>query len=148
MRKAASTISLATAFSSISAFVSFSPSRKDAKERKDSPGPVDSTGRLTDDFGVEAKRLWEAPDRNLREAVCTLPGFCISLFRPYRHPGVSAPVDPARTHRLFFPRRARSVSDHAASSGATDFGIPGMGRRLRPQPQNPHLEGGERQEQG
>jgi len=51
MRKAASTISLAMAFSSRSAFIGFSPSRKAAKERKDGTR-VDSTGRLTDDFGV------------------------------------------------------------------------------------------------
>jgi hypothetical protein len=69
MRKAASTISLAMAFSSISAFFSFSPSRKDAKERKDGTEAVDSTGRLTDDFVVEAKSLLEATDGNLREAL-------------------------------------------------------------------------------
>src|SRR5271165_5791452 len=144
MRKAASTISLAMAFSSISAFFSFSPSRKDAKERKDGTEPVDSTGRLTDDFGIESRKSVEATDGNFGDAFCALPGFCISLFRPHRHPGVSAPVDPARTHRLFFPRRAWAVSDHPTSSGTTYLGIPGMGRRLRPQPQNPHPEGGER----
>jgi hypothetical protein len=62
-------LSLAMTFSSISAFFSFSPSRKDAKERKDGTEAVDSTGRLTDDFVVEAKSLLEATDGNLREAL-------------------------------------------------------------------------------
>ena len=48
----------------------------------------------------------------------------------------------------FFPRRARSISDHPASPGEANSRISGMGRRLRPQPQNPHAESREGCEQG
>jgi hypothetical protein len=56
----------------------------------------------TDDFDCPTRTSEEATDGNLREALCTFPGFCISLFRPYRHPGVLAPAVPTRTHRAFF----------------------------------------------
>src|ERR1700730_10132083 len=88
----------------------------------------------TDDFGCPTRRSEEATDGNLREAFCTFPGFCISLFRSHRHPGVHAPAHPPRTHRAFFPRPAWSICDYTACSGEATSGVSRMGRGLRPQP--------------
>src|SRR5437867_1677743 len=77
-----------------------------------------------------------------------LPGFCISLFRPHRHPGIPAAAHPARAHRAFLSRRARTVSDHSANPGEAHPRISGMGRRLCAQPQDPGHEGRKRREQG
>src|SRR6266545_7667589 len=103
MRKAASTISLAMAFSVVAAFL---VSRQVAKTQRTQRMPqswlIPSAAR-TDDFGIRPKHPKEATDGNLREALCTLPGFCISLFRPHRHSGIPAAPDPSRAHRSLLP---------------------------------------------
>src|SRR5207247_4800545 len=102
--------------------------------------PLDSIGPLSDDLVVNSGAS-RRTDGNLHQTVWQPAGFCISLFRPHRHFGAYPPVDAAREHRPFLPRRSSDGRDHQGSPAPADQRVQPLGGRLRPQPQNSHRVG-------